>query len=88
MMMICYLCGDTESLIKHKTKREPNDRLKVRVLMRDGNRCQICGVKCNDGIHKIHFDHIIPWSKGGETTLDNLRVLCADCNLALGNDNE
>ena len=56
--------------------------------MRDGNRCQICGVKCNDGIHKIHFDHIIPWSKGGETTLDNLRVLCSDCNLALGNDNE
>ena len=82
------LVGDAESLIKHKTKREPNDRLKVRVLMRDGNRCQICGVKCNDGIHKIHFDHIIPWSKGGETTLDNLRVLCADCNLALGNDNE
>ena len=78
----------TECKIKHKTKREPNDRLKVRVLMRDGNRCQICGVKCNDGINKIHFDHIIPWSKGGETTLENLRVLCYKCNLALGNDNE
>ena len=92
-----YICANdddmvfidnTESKIKHKTKREPNDRLKVRVLMRDGNRCQICGVKCNDGIHKIHFDHIIPWSKGGETTLENLRVLCSVCNLALGNDNE
>lgn len=71
----------------HHTSREPNDRLKVRVLMRDGNKCKICGVICDGGLHKIHFDHIVPWSKGGETTLENLRVLCAECNLALGNSN-
>ena len=71
--------------IKHTTKREPSARLKVQVLMRDGNRCRLCGVECNDGLHNIHFDHIIPWSKGGETTLDNLQVLCSVCNLAKGN---
>ena len=71
--------------IKHTTKREPSARLKVQVLMRDGNRCRLCGVECNDGLHNIYFDHIIPWSKGGETTLDNLQVLCSDCNLAKGN---
>ena len=71
--------------IKHTTKREPSARLKVQVLMRDGNRCRLCGVECNDGLHNIHFDHIIPWSKGGETTLENLQVLCSDCNLAKGN---
>lgn len=70
---------------KHRTKREPSNRLKVQVLMRDGNRCRICGVACNDGIHKINFDHIKPWSKGGETTLENLQVLCSICNDALGN---
>ena len=70
--------------VKHKTKREPSDRLKVQVLMRDGNKCRVCGVVCDGGIHKIHFDHIIPWSKGGETTLDNLQVLCSVCNEALG----
>lgn len=70
---------------KHRTKREPSDRLKVQVLMRDGNRCRICGVVCDGGIHKMHFDHIIPWAKGGETTLDNLQVLCSVCNTALGN---
>jgi hypothetical protein len=70
---------------KHKTPREPSSRLKVQVLMRDGNRCRLCGVECNDGLHNIHFDHIIPWSKGGETTLENLQVLCNDCNLAKGN---
>ncbi|MBP3565446.1 MAG: HNH endonuclease [Alistipes sp.] len=71
--------------IKHTMKREPSARLKVQVLMRDGNRCRLCGVECNDGLHNIHFDHIIPWSKGGETTLENLQVLCSDCNLAKGN---
>lgn len=70
---------------KHTTKRIPNDRLKVQVLMRDGNRCRICGAVCDGGLNKIHFDHIKPWSKGGETTLDNLQVLCSDCNTAIGN---
>lgn len=74
-----------ENVIVHKTRREPSNRLKVQVLMRDGNRCKLCGIECNDGLHNIHFDHIVPWSKGGETTLDNLQVLCSDCNLAKGN---
>ena len=72
-------------LKSRKTSREPSNRLKVQVLMRDGNRCRLCGVECNDGLHNIHFDHIIPWSKGGETVLENLQVLCSDCNLAKGN---
>lgn len=70
--------------IKHKTKREPSDRLKVQVLMRDGNHCKLCGVLCDGGINKMHFDHIIPWAKGGETTLENLQILCSVCNAALG----
>ncbi|MBE6295095.1 MAG: HNH endonuclease [Bacteroidales bacterium] len=74
-----------EVITKHTTKREPSNRLKVQVLMRDGNRCRLCGIECNDGIHNIHFDHIIPWSKGGETVLENLQVLCSKCNLAKGN---
>ena len=37
------------------------------------------------GLHNIHFDHVIPWSKGGETTLENLQVLCLACNEAKGN---
>ncbi len=53
--------------------------------MRDGNKCRICGVECSGGLHNIHFDHIIPWSKGGETVLENLQVLCSSCNEAKGN---
>ena len=77
--------NNSTSSFKHKTKRDPSDRLKVQVLMRDGNRCRICGVECSGGLHNIHFDHIIPWSKGGETTLENLQVLCSACNEAKGN---
>jgi len=68
---------------RHKTKRQISERLKVRVLIRDGNRCRLCGVIVTGD--EIHFDHIKPWSEGGETTFDNIQVLCAKHNLAKGN---
>lgn len=68
---------------KHTTKRMPSERLKVQVLMRDGNKCRLCGITVTGD--NIHFDHIKPWSKGGETVLENLQVLCETHNLAKGN---
>ena len=68
---------------KHKTKRNPSERLKVQVLMRDGNKCRLCGITVTGD--NIHFDHIQPWSKSGETVLENLQVLCETHNLAKGN---
>jgi len=72
-----------EHILKHKTKRSPSERLKVQVLIRDGNKCRLCGITIVG--KNIHFDHIKPWSKGGETTLENLQVLCDVHNLAKGN---
>ncbi len=68
---------------KHKTKRFPSERLKVQVLMRDGNKCRLCGITLTGD--NIHFDHIKPWSKGGETVLENLQILCDKHNFAKGN---
>ena len=68
---------------KHSTKRNPSGRLKIQVLVRDGNKCKLCGITVTG--ENIHFDHIKPWSKGGETVLENLQVLCAVHNLAKGN---
>jgi len=31
-------------------------------------------------------DHIVPWSKGGKSVLENLQMLCTDCNLKKGNN--
>ena len=51
-----------------------------RVFSRDGRICQICGT--DEG--EMHIDHIIPRKAGGTHDLDNLRVLCKNCNLRKG----
>jgi hypothetical protein len=63
--------------------------LRYKVLCRDHFRCQICGRSPAKDIGvELHVDHIIPWSKGGQNTEENLRVLCFDCNLGKGAKNE
>jgi len=72
---------------KHKTKRSLSNRLKVQVMMRDLKdgyvRCALCqkGLTWED----MHFDHKIAWANGGETTLENIQILCKEHNLAKGN---
>lgn len=71
---------------KHKTKREISDRLRFRILMRDGFTCKKCGrspIK-ERGV-ELHVDHITPWSKNGETIPENLETKCSQCNLGKGN---
>ncbi len=35
-------------------------------------------------INEMEADHITPWSQGGQTTLDNLQLLCRECNRRKG----
>jgi hypothetical protein len=72
-----------KDIVHHLTKRNISSRLKVQVLMKDGNKCKLCGITVTG--ENIHFDHIKPWSKGGETILENLQVLCAEHNIAKSN---
>lgn len=59
--------------------------LRYQVLKRDRFRCVICGrspatdLGCN-----LHVDHVLAFSRGGKTSLANLRALCTDCNLGKG----
>lgn len=66
----------------HKTKRDINLRMRFLVMKRDNFKCCMCGRSpaTTPGL-ELHIDHIIPWSKGGETVIDNLQTLCSDCNL-------
>lgn len=51
--------------------------VKVEVWKRDGGKCVRCGAT-ND----LHFDHIIPFSKGGSSnTADNVQLLCSKHNI-------
>ena len=67
---------------KHKSSRDINLRLRFKVMQRDNFKCCICGKSPATSPNvTLHIDHIKPWSKGGETTIDNLQTLCSDCNL-------
>ncbi|MBI5326120.1 MAG: HNH endonuclease [Ignavibacteriae bacterium] len=46
------------------------------ILKRDGFRCQYCGTKS----HELTIDHIIPKSRGGSDSWDNLVSACKSCN--------
>ena len=71
---------------KRRTRREISDRQRFRILVRDGFRCKACGASplIQPGT-ELHVDHILPWSKGGETTDENLETKCKQCNLGKGN---
>jgi hypothetical protein len=49
------------------------------VYLRDGGKCKHCGTT-----RDLQFDHILPHSKGGNDTVDNLQLLCRKCNLSKG----
>src|ERR1044071_1368229 len=49
------------------------------VFLRDRFQCQYCG--CRDD---LTFDHVVPRSRGGHTTWDNVVAACAGCNLLKG----
>ena len=54
--------------------------VKLEVWKRDKGKCVICGSNDN-----LHFDHIIPFSKGGSSlVVGNIQLLCARHNIAKG----
>lgn len=50
------------------------------VFLRDCFECQYCG-----STSELTFDHILPRSKGGQTTWENVCAACSPCNLRKGN---
>lgn len=81
---------DFERLYQPKAlsqSRTINDKMRLKVFKRDNYACVICGrsPSVNPGT-ALHVDHKVPFSKGGDHSLSNLRTLCERCNLARGND--
>lgn len=63
-----------------------SDSVQYQVVMKnlEENNGQIKCAVCNRVILSksgCHFDHIVPWAKGGKSTLPNCQILCSDCNI-------
>ena len=63
--------------IGQKARRSIPQDVKIAVSVRDGGRCRQCGSP-----HQLHFDHVIPVSRGGANTAANIQLLCGSCNRA------
>lgn len=62
--------------LAHPSRLIPSE-IKKEVWRRDKGMCVICGAT-----EHLHFDHDIPWSRGGSSiTPENVRILCARHNI-------
>jgi 5-methylcytosine-specific restriction endonuclease McrA len=69
------LAGETA-----ERRREPIPRaVRLAVFERDGGRC----VECSSGFD-LQYDHVIPLALGGGDGVDNIQLLCGDCNRRKG----
>lgn len=62
-------------------------RLSIRLsrrnlLLRDDHQCQYCGRR--PGVRDLNLDHVLPRSRGGRESWENLVVSCRGCNLKKG----
>lgn len=69
----CRMCGT--SLDQSRSRFIPTE-VKQAVWSRDRGRCVKCGRTEN-----LHYDHVIPFAKGGANSIENIQVMCAPCNL-------
>lgn len=70
--------GATETKEGRREGRAIPRDVMLRVVRRDNHVCQVCFQCVPDT--DVEFDHLIPYSKGGPTTVDNIRLLCRPCN--------
>lgn len=66
----------TSRMLQRERTRVIPSSVKQAVWRRDHGRCVLCGSTEN-----LHFDHDLPFSRGGSSTVENIRILCARHNI-------
>ena len=81
-----YIQENPEKYREYKARRRALERKNAvgkvdyqKILRRDGMFCYICQKSIEDG--NYHMDHVIPLSKGGSHSMENIKVTHARCNL-------
>lgn len=79
-----YTWNENEGIDKGRSRKEVPYYVRKQVLMRFNYTCANCGHR--DPLRKtLNVDHIVPMSRGGTNSVDNLQALCKTCNSSKGN---
>ena len=71
---------ETAAPAARRTRSIPQD-VKIAVAVRDEGLCQHCGTSAGP----MQYDHVIPYSLGGDNSVENIQLLCRRCNAAKSN---
>ena len=72
-------------MVKRYIKKNTKVRFsKYNVFLRDSFKCQYCDIDLTYATATL--DHVLPISKGGDTSFENVVTACQPCNSAKGND--
>jgi 5-methylcytosine-specific restriction endonuclease McrA len=74
-LLLCY--PELELL---DPQRAFTEEQRLTIFRKYKGKCQNCGKEIR--WEEFHADHIVPFSKGGKTTVANGQLLCTKCNLA------
>jgi 5-methylcytosine-specific restriction endonuclease McrA len=69
----------------HRYDRTPRATVRLtrrNLMFRDAHQCQYCGKR--PALRDLNIDHVLPRSRGGDDTWENLVTACRDCNLRKG----
>jgi 5-methylcytosine-specific restriction endonuclease McrA len=70
-------------LRRYERIRRPTIRLtRKNLMLRDGHQCQYCARR--PPVRDLNIDHVIPRSRGGQDSWENLVTACRMCNLRKG----
>ena len=89
-MFFKYLKDNSKELTRKDGNRSFSEIERIEIYYRDNGLCQQClrenkpEEKAAVSWSEYHADHVIPHSKGGQTTLENAQVLCRHHNLSKG----
>ncbi len=71
------------SYVNVRRRRQTAGMRRLRIFVRDGYRCQYCGVRKT--APELTLDHITPRAQRGQSTPENLVTACVECNTRKGN---